>query len=272
MEKLTLANGIEIPCMGFGCYNAYDDVITSAVQMALEAGYRYIDSAEFYKNEAAVGAGLASYAGDREELFVLSKIWPSFFEDVAAAFGRTSKDLQTEYLDSYIIHWPGTDEKRRLSAYEQLLGLAEKGLVRAPGVSNFSIPQLEKIREEFGAYPFVHEIECHPSYQQRALIDWCRERKIQVISYEPLNRTKDMALPAVEMLAEKYGKSPAQIVLRWHVQHNQIPIPKSGNRERIRENIALFDFELSEDDMEAIDALETGVKDGQDAAKFPAGY
>ena len=272
MDKLTLSNGIAIPCMGFGCYNAFDDVITSAVRMALEAGYRYIDSAAFYKNEPAVGEGLSSYSGAREDLFVLSKAWPSAFEDMEAAFGCTAKDLRLEYLDAYIIHWPGTNDKRRLSAYEQLLRLTEKGYVRAPGVSNFNITQLQQIKDEFGVYPAVHEIECHPSYQQRELIDWCRERQIQIISYEPLNRTKDLSLPAVSMLAEKYGKTPAQIVLRWHVQHDQIPIPKSGNRDRITENISLFDFELSADDMEAIDALETGVKDGLDASKFPAGY
>ncbi|MBR3166539.1 MAG: aldo/keto reductase, partial [Lachnospiraceae bacterium] len=163
MDKLTLSNGIAIPCMGFGCYNAFDDVITSAVRMALEAGYRYIDSAAFYKNEPAVGEGLSSYSGAREDLFVLSKAWPSAFEDMEAAFGCTAKDLRLEYLDAYIIHWPGTNDKRRLSAYEQLLRLTEKGYVRAPGVSNFNIAQLQLIRDEFGVYPAVHEIECHPS-------------------------------------------------------------------------------------------------------------
>ncbi len=269
MNKLTLAGGRSIPCMGYGCYNAFGEELTRAVEAALEAGYTYIDSAEMYNNEDAVGAALAHASSRREELFVLSKAWPTSFDDLEKACTGSLKNLKTEYLDAYLLHWPGTKEDRRLAAYEQMLKLVDRGLVYSPGVSNFSIEQLEKIKEEFGAYPAIHEIECHPSYQQREMIQWCEAHDIRIISYEPINRTADLSLPAVVAIAEKYSRTPAQIILRWHIQHNQLPIPKSSHAERIRENIALFDFELAPEDMAAIDALETGIRSGKDPLHFP---
>lgn len=272
MKSLIMSDGQAIPCMGFGCYNAFGEEIAGAVQTAAESGYRYIDSAEIYKNEDAVGEGLSRVRGLTEKMFVLSKAWPSSFGDLEAACTGSLKNLRLEVLDAYLLHWPGTDEARRLRAYEQLLKLQEKGLVRTIGVSNFLTEQLEQIKTEFGAYPTIHEIECHPSYQQRPMVDWCRERKIQVISYTPINRSVDLEADAVQELAGKYGRTPGQIVLAWHVSHDQIPIPKSVHADRIRENIDLFDFELTPEDIARIDALEAGARAGRDPREFPPGF
>ena len=272
MQSYTLSGGVQIPVMGYGCYNAFGAEIEQAVEMALEAGYRYIDTAEFYKNEPDIGPALDTFAGKREELFVLSKAWPSSFDNMEEACVRSAKNLHVEYLDAYLLHWPGTKEDRRLKAYGQLLALVEKGLVRAPGVSNFSIEQLERVKAEYGAYPAIHEIECHPSYHPVEMIRFCQKHGIQVISYEPINRTADLSLAPVLQLAEKYAHTPAQIVLRWHIQHDQLPIPKSSNESRIKENIAVFDFELSKEDMALLDTLDTGKRNGLDPMAFPPGF
>ena len=272
MNSLTLSSGRSIPCLGYGCYNAFGEEITRAVEAALRAGYRYIDSAEYYKNEPEVGPAIGAFSGNREELFILSKAWPSSFAHMEAACTRSIRNLQADYLDAYLLHWPGTNTDRRLAAYEQLLHLAEKGLVRSPGVSNFTIEQLEQIRAEFGSYPVIQEIECHPSFRPAEMIRWCQERGIQVVSYEPINRGRDLNLPAVTALAEKYGRTPAQIVLRWHVQRDQLPIPKSSREERILENISVFDFELLPEELAMIDREDTGVRSGLDPSVFPPGF
>ena len=272
MKQLTLSNGVLLPCMGFGCYNTFGDTITSSVRMALEAGYRFIDSAEAYKNEEDVGKALGSAPVPREDLFVLSKAWPSSYGNMEEACRRSLKNLQVDYLDAYLIHWPGTREDVRLHAFEQLLRLNGKGLIRSFGVSNFSIPQLEKIQAEFGICPVIHEIECHPSFQQPEMNAFCREKNIQVISYEPFYRTADFSLPAVQELSEEYGRSPAQIIMRWHLQLDQVPIPKSTHEERIRENISAFGFELSEEDMAKIKTMDTGIRGGQNPEQFPPGF
>ncbi|MCD8011506.1 MAG: aldo/keto reductase [Lachnospiraceae bacterium] len=268
MEMFTLRDGNQIPCMGFGCYNAFGEEIRQAVMAAVEAGYRYIDSAEKYGNEEDVGKAIAHCSAPREELRVLSKVWPTSYDDPEGALTRSMKALQVEYLDYYLIHWPGTDEARRLKAYEKLLSLRERGLIRTVGVSNFQIDQLEKVKEEFGDYPAINEIERHPSYQQRELGEWCREKGIRTISYSPINRSADLTNDTVQGLAEKYGKTPAQVVLRWHVEKQQLPIPKSGNLQRIRENVDVFEFSLQPEEVSAIDALERGARSGLDPRTF----
>ena len=272
MNTLSLSNGAVIPCLGYGCYKAYGEELTNAVRLALESGYTYFDSAEMYKNEKDVGAALKEFSGERRDLFILSKAWPSSYDRLEEACAASMSDLGVEYLDAYLMHWPGTDETRRLKTWEKMLQLAEKGMIRTPGVSNFQIDQLEKIREEFGAYPAINEIECHPSYRQPEMVRWCREHGIQIIAYQPINRQIDLSIPAVQQLAEKYARTPAQIILRWHVQHDQLPIPKSCTASRIRENISVFDFSLTPEDMAAIDQADTGIRAGKDPFSFPEGY
>ena len=270
MKRLQLSDGNEIPCMGFGCYKALGQEATDAVACALGAGYRYIDSAANYNNEAEVGEGLKKSPVPREEFFLLSKIWPSFYGDPKKSLQKTLTDLGTNYLDCCLLHWPGLDTSKRLRTYEFLLEMRDKGIVRSVGVSNFSEENLEEIRQEFGAYPVINEIECHPTFQQRELIRFCAARGIQIVSYSPINRGVDLDHEILRTLANKYKKSAAQIILNWHIQHDQIPIPKSVHRERILENIDLFDFSLTPEEISAVDALECGARRGKDPRVFPA--
>ena len=174
-EKITLADGNQIPGFGFGCYNSFGDEIADAVRMAVENGYRYIDSATFYGNEDAVGKGIAECGVAHSELFVLSKTWPNAYDRVEQSVMNNLKNLRVEYLDAMLLHWPGTDENARLHAFEQGLRLKEKGVIRSMGVSNFQMDQLERLYEEFGIWPVINELELHPNYQQRELAAFCRE-------------------------------------------------------------------------------------------------
>ncbi len=268
MEFYTLSDGNQIPCMGFGCYNAYGDEIRRAVEEAAYAGYQYFDSAWRYNNEKEIGEALQNSSVDRDQLFVLSKAWPTTYEHIQEMFYGSLRDLRVEYLDAYLLHWPGTDETLRFRAYEKLLTLQERGLVRTIGVSNFLKDQLEQLKAEFGSYPAINEIEIHPSFQQKDLVDWCLQRGIQIIAYTPINRKRDLGSEVISQIGEKYEKTPAQVVLRWHVQERHIPIPKSSNSERISENIDIFDFTLTEQELAAIDGLECGAQDGADPRTF----
>ena len=267
--RMDLADGHSIPTIGFGCYDGYGDEMVQAVRTAAETGYRYFDSAERYRNEKEVGRGLAESGVRREDLYILSKIWPSSFGQTEETFDQTRRDLGTDYLDAYLIHWPGQDKPARLKTYEKMMDLRSAGKIRSLGVSNFLPEQMEEIKEEFGEYPVIHEMECHPSYGQRELIFRCRARKMQPIAYSPINRAVDLNSDTVRRLAEKYGRTPAQIVLRWHLEHSVIPIPKSVHGDRIRENFDVYHFELDVADIIAIDELEAGARAGKDPRTFP---
>lgn len=263
-HTLPLADGRRIPLLGFGNYNSHGEEEERAVRWALEAGYRYIDSAACYGNETEVGNACRASGLAREEIFLLSKLWPTDYGRAEQALRKTLRELKTDYLDAYLIHWPGTDEALRHRAYEQVLGLKERGYIRSVGVSNFQPGQMERIREVFGAYPVINQMECHPSFQQKEISDYCRARGIQVIDYRPINRGAYQGSRELAAMAEAHGKTVAQVVLRWHIDHGQIPIPKSSRRERIFENAGIFDFALSAEEVAAIDAMETGVRAGSD--------
>ncbi len=259
-----LKDGNLIPVIGFGNFNSFGAEEICAVRNALQCGYRYIDSAACYGNEAEVGQAWTTSGISREQLFLLSKVWPSDYSNVEAALKKTMTQLQTDYLDAYLLHWPTTNEGSRLAAYEQAMVLRDKGLFRSLGVSNFQNDQIEKLYEEFGEYPVINQLECHPAFQQQNLTDYCSKKGIQVIDYRPINRGGYTDDPQVLQMASKYGKSPAQVVLRWHIEHGRIPIPKSSNPGRIAENIDVFDFTLNEYEMSVLDALETGIRAGSD--------
>ena len=268
-ERFRLNDGNAIPCFGFGCYNGYGPEMVQAVRTALEDGYRYLDSAAMYRNEKEVGEGLKASGLAREECFLLSKVWPTDFQDVEGALRRSIHDLKVEYLDAFLLHWPGQDETIRLRAYEQALRAQEKGLFKTLGVSNFYQGHLEQIRREFGAFPAINELELHPYFQQRELAEFHRRSGIALVAYSPLARGKCLTEPSLGELAEKYGKSAGQIVLRWQLQRGQIPIPKSIRPERIAENADVFDFELTEEEMARVDALEREGRLGNHPDKFP---
>lgn len=261
-SKIKLFDGNCIPYFGLGCYNAFGDEMTQAVRWALEVGYRYIDSASCYKNEAAVGNALRDSKISRDDLFILSKVWPADYDDVEQSLVKTMKDLQVDYLDCYLLHWPTTDSTRRLHAYEQLLSLHEKGLFEVAGVSNFLPEHLEEIYKNFGCYPPLNELEVHPCFQQSEAAAYHQSKRIQLISYTPTGRGAYLNNDVILDIASAHNKSPNQAVLRWHIQKKLIPIPKSSNYNRINDNINIFDFELTPEEMARIDALECGQRRG----------
>lgn len=262
--RWRLADGYEIPCLGFGNYNSFGEEEENAVRSALENGYRYIDSAACYRNEKEVGRAVKQSGIEREQIFLLSKLWPSDYEHVETALTKTLQELDCGYLDAYLLHWPGTNESLRLQAYEQILKFQEKGLIRSVGVSNFQPEQMEKLKEVFGSYPVINQMECHPSFQQKEISNYCKERDIQVIDYRPLNRGAYGEDLQLQSIAKRYGKTIYQVVLRWHLENHQIPIPKSCNRKRIQENSEIFDFSLNPEEIQLIDSLETGIRAGSD--------
>lgn len=256
---LLLSDGTPMPALGMGCFNASGDVIRSAVDWAARIGYRLFDTAKRYGNEKEVGEGLRHCGVPREELFIISKIWPTDYDEPERWIEAGLRALDCGYLDMMLLHWPGSVESRRLKAWEALLNYRERGLLRHIGVSNFSPDHLEGIRREFGSYPILDEIEHHPWYQQRALTGFCRSRQIALVGWRPLCRGRGAQDPVILELAGKYGKTPSQIILRWDVQKGVVPIPKSANRERLEENLSVFDFALTDEEVARIDALDCGA-------------
>lgn len=255
-DTLRLNNGESMPGYGFGCYKASGSELALALREAVACGYRYIDTAAYYRNEDTVGRALRDCGLPRQELFVLSKIWPSDFEAPARAVERSLRLLELERLDACLLHWPGLDASRRLHAFEALLRLQEQGKIRVPGVSNFWAEHLIELQAHFGFWPALNQIEIHPFFSQPALCRFCAERGIRVISWSPLGRGRDLQHPAVQNLAADLKKTPAQIVLRWHLEKGLLPIPKSVHAARIRENSHVFDFSLDATQVAALDGLE----------------
>ncbi|MHB8128410.1 MAG: aldo/keto reductase [Mobilitalea sp.] len=263
-DTLLLNNGMKIPQLGFGCFLVEDAEIDRVIRWAAESGYRYFDAATRYENERGVGRGLRSCGITREELFVVSKMWPSSYDDPGHAIDFSLKELDIEYIDSYYLHWPSSSEDRRYRAWETMLKYLEKGRIRSVGVSNFTKEQLQKLIDKFGVTPVINQVELHPWYQQRELCEYSRSHNIEMTAWAPIFRGHIDEVPLMADLGEKYSKSPAQVTLRWHLQHDNIVIPKSSKKERIEENAQLYDFEITEEDMKKIDALECGKHFGSD--------
>lgn len=263
-ERVALHDGNRMPGYGFGCYK----VVSEAIQEALNIGYRFIDSAAYYRNEPDVGRAIASSGVHREDLFILSKIWPTAFDEPEKALEQTLRDLGVDFLDCYLLHWPGTSETRRLKAYESLLRLREQGKIRSVGVSNFLQVHLEELHRQFAQFPVVNEIEIHPYNQQKDLRAWCAARNIRIIAWSPIGRGAPLEHPTIVTLSRALDKTPTQIVLRWHVEHGFIPIPKSNHAARIQENSSVFNFQLDAEAMSRIDALDRHQPIGADPMTF----
>ena len=266
-DNITLSDGNSIPCFGFGCWNAYGDEIKNAVTCAISEGYRYIDSAARYNNEVEVGLGIKNSTVSRDKLYILSKLWPTAFDNPINALEKTLKDLNCDYLDCYLLHWPGTDADLRNRVIETLLPLKNK-YFKTLGVSNFQIEHLKEFKNNFGFYPAANQIELHPFYQERELSDFCKTNGIALIAWGPLYRARGMENGTIQTLASKFGKTPAQILLRWQIQKGHIAIPKSKEPSRIRENRDIFDFALSSEDMLSLDALDANLHIGTDPYTF----
>ena len=264
VPSVALNNGVTIPQVGFGVFKVPEEQTVDAVRSALDAGYRSIDTAALYQNERAVGAALAESGIPREELFVTTKVWNSAHghDRALRAFDTSLAKLGLEYVDLYLIHWPVPAKERYVETWSALEKLLADGRARAIGVSNFQPAHLQRLLDASDVVPAVNQIELHPNLPQRELREFHARHGIVTEAWSPLARGGLLDDPTVTELAERLGRTPAQVILRWHLQLGNVVIPKSVTPRRIRENIALFDFELSEQDLAAIDALENGRRIG----------
>jgi diketogulonate reductase-like aldo/keto reductase len=265
---VTLNNGIKMPQLGLGVWRAADgDEVEQAVAAALKAGYRLIDTAAVYQNEAGVGRAIKSSGIPREEIFVTTKLWNSdqATGNIQGGFETSLQKLGLDYVDLYLIHWPMPAIGKYVEAWLQFEKLLASGKTRAIGVSNFQIEHLEELKKHSSTVPAVNQIELHPYFPQTELRKYAKENSIHIESWSPIGHGEGLLNEAVlKDIGDKYSKTPAQVVIRWHLQNGLIVIPKSVHAERIRENCDVFDFELSAQDLQAIDGLENGQRRGAD--------
>ena len=268
MNSLTstfkLNNGIEIPCVGYGTFLTPEgDAVINGVKNAIKAGYRHIDTAWFYQNEYGVGKAIRESDIKREDLFVTSKLWNSDrgYKSALEAFEKTMENLQFDYLDLFLIHWPANkkqfDNAEQINAdtwkaFEEILA---SGRVRAIGLSNFLPHHIDELMQTANVKPMVNQIEFHPGWVQTDISDYCQKNDILVEAWSPLGRKDALENETLKEVALKYGKTPAQMCIRWVLQHGILPLPKSVTPSRIIENTKIFDFEISEDDMKTIDSI-----------------
>lgn len=265
----TLNNGLKMPWLGFGVFQIEDGTaVEKAVKHALDAGYRSFDTAMVYRNETGVGKAIRDYDIDREDLFITTKVWNTDQRSgrVQEAFDESLDRLQMEYVDLYLVHWPveGCYQKTWL----EMQKIYESGRAKSIGVSNFMVHHLKDLLKDDQVVPAVNQIEFHPLLVQPDLLKFCRDQGIQLESWSPLIQGQIMDISLLRELADKYGKTPAQIVLRWNIQHKVVTIPKSQHRERIIENSRIFDFELAKSDMELLDGLDEAKRVGPDPYNF----
>lgn len=267
-ETITLANGVEMPRIGYGVFRMKEhEVAYNGVAEALKAGYRAIDTAAIYQNEEAVGQAIKDSGIAREEIFVTTKVWNSDqgFDNTLRAFETSLNKLGLEYVDLYLTHWP---KPTLADTYKAIERLYEEKLIRVPGVSNHHQHHLKEVFAAANVKPMVNQVECHPSLSQDSLRAFCAEHNIAVTAWAPLGTGIVFTHPVVKQLAEKYSKTPAQIVLRWHLEIGNIAIPKSVTLERIKENLEVFDFSLATDEAAAITALNTFHRTSADPDNF----
>lgn len=265
-KTVRLWNGVEIPAVGLGVFKSPQGEDTrNAVKWALEAGYRSIDTAMIYGNEESVGEGIRRSEVPREEIFLCSKVWNADIREgrVREAFEESLRRLKTDYLDSYLIHWPVTGY---VEAWRELERLYEEKRVRVIGVCNCNTAHLEALLAKARIRPMINQIESHPYLVQNPLISYCRQKEIACEAWSPLGGTGGNLLedPKIQCLAKKYEKTPAQLIIRWNIERNVIVIPKSVHRERIFQNLDVFDFTLTREDMEAIESLNQNLRVGPD--------
>ncbi|MBA4493326.1 aldo/keto reductase [Paenactinomyces guangxiensis] len=265
----TLHNGVKMPWLGLGVYKVKEgDEVINAVKAALQTGYRSIDTAALYQNEEGVGEAIKESKVSRDEIFLTTKVWNTDqgYESTLKAFEESRKKLDVDYVDLYLIHWPV--KNKFIDTWKALEKLYHDGLVRAIGVSNFQIHHIEELKKHCDILPMVNQVEYHPLLTQKELLQYCKQEGIQLEAWSPLMRGNHLDHPTLADLSEKYGKTPAQIILRWDLQHGVVTIPKSVQEHRIRENADIFDFELSPSDMEQIDAMNQDRRFGQHPDHF----
>ncbi|MCM3735928.1 aldo/keto reductase [Bacillus cytotoxicus] len=266
----TLHNGVKMPMLGLGVYKAKEgEEVKRAVQAALEIGYRSIDTAAIYENESGVGEAIREFGIAREELFITTKVWndEQGYETTLKAFNTSLKKLQMDYVDLYLIHWP--IHGKYVDTYRALEKLYEEGKVRAIGVSNFHIHHLEQLLANCHIKPMVNQVELHPMLAQFELRNFCQQEQIQMEAWSPLMRGGEVfEHPIIQEIAKKYGKTPAQVILRWDIQSGIVTIPKSVTPSRIAENFNIFDFSLTEEEVAQIDTLDCNKRSGTNPEKY----
>jgi 2,5-diketo-D-gluconate reductase A len=267
VPDVSLNDGNSIPQLGYGVFKVPPADTERAVAEALEVGYRHIDTAAIYGNEEGVGAALAASGLARDEVFVTTKLWNDRHdgEEPHAAIAESLERLRLEYVDLYLVHWPTPAADNYVHAWEKLIEIREAGTSRSIGVSNYTVKHLDRIVAETGVVPAVDQVELHPAHQRRDIVAWGGERGMRIEAWGPLGQGKyDLfSVPAIVDAAEVHGRTPAQVVLRWHLQKGYIVFPKSVRRERLEENLDVFGFALSDPELDAIDALDPGDGSGR---------
>lgn len=269
---ITLNDGAAVPQLGLGVFEIPPTEVQRVVEVALEAGYRHLDTAAAYVNEAGVGAALRASGLPRDEVFVTTKLrnGDQGYESALRAYDDSCRRLGLDRVDLYLIHWPNPAADRYVDSWRALERLAAEQRVGSIGVSNFLPEHLDRLAAEGERLPAVNQIELHPTYQQAEVTRHCAERGIAVEAYSPLGRGADLAHPTVRAIADDHGRSPAQVLLRWHLQRGHIVIPKSATEERIRANRDVFGFELTGEEVTKINGLEAGRRTGNDPQTFAA--
>jgi diketogulonate reductase-like aldo/keto reductase len=268
-DTTLLHNGVKMPWFGLGVFKVEDGAeVVNSVKWAIEAGYKSIDTAAVYGNEEGVGQGIKESGVPREELFITTKVWNADqgYESTLKAFDESMKKLGLEYLDLYLVHWPV--EGKYKDTWRALETLYKEGKIKAIGVSNFQIHHLEDVIKDAEIVPMVNQVEYHPRLTQKELQAFCRQHSIQLEAWSPLMQGKLLDDETLTEIAEKHGKSVAQVILRWDLQNEVVTIPKSVKEHRIYDNASIFDFELSQEEMERIDGLNRDERVGPDPDNF----
>jgi 2,5-diketo-D-gluconate reductase A len=270
VPTVELNNGVRIPQFGFGVFQIPPEETAQAVRTALDAGYRHIDTAQMYRNEAGVGAGIAESGLAREDVFVTTKLANDAqgYDNAINALEGSLRRLGFDYVDLYLIHWPLPHKDNYVRTWRGFEDILRAGKARAIGVSNFQPAHLDRLAEKTGTVPAVNQIELHPALQQTELRGYHQSHGIATEAWSPLAQAEVLEDPVLADLAEKHGRTAAQVVLRWHIQLGNIVFPKSSSPERMRENIDVFGFELDDEDMTAIGKLDDGRRTGPDPDTF----
>jgi 2,5-diketo-D-gluconate reductase A len=270
VPEIPLPGSQSIPQLGFGVFQVPPQDTPETVRQALAAGYRHLDTAAMYRNEAGVGDASRTSGLNREDLFVTTKLWNSDQgrKPATRAFARSLDQLDFDYIDLYLIHWPVPSRDLYVESWRALIELQEEGRARSIGVSNFHIAHLERIIEETGVVPAVNQIELHPGHQQPELRDFHRRHGIVTEAWSPLGQGAALNEPTIAEIADELGRTPAQVVLRWHIQLGNVVIPKSVTPARIEENFDIFGFELGEERMRRLAQLDAGKRIGPHPDEF----
>ncbi|GAB2534082.1 aldo/keto reductase [Gracilibacillus alcaliphilus] len=271
-STLTLNNGTKIPAIGLGVYKAEaGEEVYQAVRSALELGYRHIDTASLYANEEGVGQAIKDSGIPRDEIFVTTKVWndEQGFQETKAAFARSLERLQMDYVDLYLVHWPVPG--KFIETYQALEDIYREDQAKAIGVSNFEPHHLEALLKEARVIPAVNQIELHPQLQQQHIREFCAKHDILIEAWAPLGKAQYFDHPTLQELANKYQKKPSQIIIRWQYQSGIITIPKSVRKARQQENVDIFDFALSKEDIAKIEAMDANQRLGQHPDEFDYG-